>query len=93
MSVYQGFEICLLPIKMTTTTTMMMATRAPVERVMELAELSPAAPAAVPSWSVMLPEAPCHESSVARGKYADVCDMVKGLDRYLLSSILVCVCV
>jgi hypothetical protein len=42
---------------------------------------------------VMLPEAPCHESSVARGKYADVCDMVKGLDRYLLSSILVCVCV
>lgn len=43
------WDICLPPIKMTTTTTTMMATRAPVERVMELAELSPAAPASVPS--------------------------------------------
>jgi hypothetical protein len=71
-----GLRIYLLPTKMTTTTTTMMATRAPVERVMELAELSPAAPASVPSTGVMLPDWPCHESSVARGKYADVADMV-----------------
>lgn len=75
-----GPWICLLPIKMTATTTTMMATRAPVERVMELAELSPAAPASVPSGAVMLPDWPCHESSVARGKYADVCDMMICLD-------------
>lgn len=66
----------VMPMRITTTTTMMMATRAPVERVMELAELSPAAPASVPSCAVMLPDWPCHESSVARGKYAEVCDMV-----------------
>ena len=70
-----GLRICLLPIKMTTTTTITMATRAPVERVMELAELSPAAPASVPSCGLMLPDGPCHESSVASGKYAEVCDM------------------
>lgn len=69
-------DICLPPIKITTTTTTIMATRAPVERVIELAELSPEAPASVPSWGVMLPDWPCHELSVARGKYAEVCDMI-----------------
>lgn len=70
---------------------MMMATRAPVERVIELAELSPAAPASVPSCAVMLPDWPCHESSVASGKYAEVCDMVVCFD-WVSASLLVCVC-